>query len=284
MQTQRSRRAPSHLHHKSPSRTIIVAALLAWATGCMPLEGPTKYPIVLAAGWGDWRPFLGVEYFYNVRQYLEFRGFVMDEPHVSAVNSIAHRAQELKSAILTRFPSQKVNIIAHSMGGLDARYMITHLDMADHVASLTMISTPNRGTSICDVAVGLLPGLTEEIIDFLLNIIGLDWDGVTQLTMDYVRNEFNPSTPDSPEVSYFSYPANGLYLMNPLMLPSAALIFLFEGVNDGLCSVNSATWGLVLDTLDADHLDEIGQVLGVTEFDYLGFYLRHARFLKTNGF
>lgn len=62
------------------------------------------------------------------------------------------------------------------------------------------------------------------------------------------------------------------------------LIFLFEGVNDGLCSVASARWGLVLGVLNADHLDEIGQVLGVTEFDYLDFYLNHARFLKINGF
>ncbi len=263
---------------------IFTGCFLMVAAGCMPLDGPTRYPIVLAAGWGGWRPFLGVEYFYNVRQYLESRGFVVYEPHVSPINSIAHRAEELKAAILRQYPDQKVNIIAHSMGGLDSRYMISRLDMADHVASLTMISTPNQGASICDVAVGLLPGLTEDIIDFLLNIIGLDWDGVTQLTMNFVKNEFNPATPDSPEVSYFSYGGNGLFIMNPLMLASAPVIFLFEGVNDGLCSVASSRWGTVLGTLNADHLDEIGQVIGITEFDYRSFYLDHAKFLKANGF
>ena len=263
---------------------ILISWFLVMTAGCIPQEEPTKYPIVLAHGWGGWSSFLGYEYFYNVEQFLEARGFVVYSTAVSPVNSISLRAEELKEAILEEFPDGKVNIIAHSMGGLDSRYMIAHLGMADRIASLTMISTPNRGASICDVAMGLLPGVTEEIIDFLLNIIGLDWDGVTELTMDYVQNEFNPATPDHPDVSYFSYGGNGLFILSPLLIISAPVILLFEGVNDGLCSVASAQWGSYLGTLNADHLDEIGQVLGISEFDYLGFYLDHAVFLRTNGF
>lgn len=38
----------------------------------------------------------------------------------------------------------KVNIIAHSKGGLDSRYAISNLGAAPMVASLTTINTPHR--------------------------------------------------------------------------------------------------------------------------------------------
>jgi len=38
---------------------------------------------------------------------------------------------------------RKVHLFAHSMGGLDARHMITHLGMANRVRTLTTIGTPH---------------------------------------------------------------------------------------------------------------------------------------------
>ncbi len=263
---------------------VLIVASFAFQGGCPPQVGPTVNPIVLAHGFGGWNAFVAFEYFYKVKDYLQSAGFEVYASDVSPVNSIAARAQDLKEDILSRYPNRKVNIIAHSMGGLDARYMITHLDMADQVASVTTIATPHRGTSVADVAVGILPGSTEAITDFFLNIVGLDWDGVTELTMDYVRSEFNPSTPDHPDVSYFSYGGNSLPVLSPLLVVPAATILVLEGMNDGLVSVISAQWGSYLGTLNADHIDEIGQIAGITDFDFLGFYLDHAKFLKAHGF
>ena len=53
----------------------------------------------------------------------------------------------------------KVNIIAHSKGGLDARYAISKLGMAPYVASLTTMNTPHRGCRFVDYACGLPEGL-----------------------------------------------------------------------------------------------------------------------------
>ena len=62
---------------------------------------------------------------------------------------MAARAAELRAQIL-RWTDGPVNLVAHSMGGLDARYLITHLNMAEQVRSLTTVSTPHRGTYLVD--------------------------------------------------------------------------------------------------------------------------------------
>lgn len=50
-----------------------------------------------------------------------------------------------------------MNIIAHSKGGLDARYTITKKQMGHHVASLTTISTPHHGCNFVDVLIRIVP-------------------------------------------------------------------------------------------------------------------------------
>jgi len=277
--------------YRGPSGRAFLSALvfsvwlISFSSGCgPPYIGPTEHPIVMAHGMGGWSSFLGYEYFFDVEDYLEAAGLEVYSPAVSPINSIEVRAEELKAAIDERYPAGKVNIIGHSMGGMDSRHMITHLGMADRVASLTTIASPHHGTSICDIAVGLLPGVTEEIIDFLLNIVGLDWEGVRQITVAYIEEEFNPTTPDAPEVAYFSYGGNGSLILSPLLIVSYLALFPWEGPNDGLCSTYSANWGTYLGDIDADHLDEIGQIAGITEFDWKNFYLAHCAFLKGGGF
>jgi triacylglycerol lipase len=83
---------------------------------------------------------------------------------------------------------EKINIIAHSMGGLDARFFISHLqppDDPDHtwgtsgrIASLTTISTPHRGSFMADVGLKFLNGLT----DIHLPGLNLDQSLLTALT------------------------------------------------------------------------------------------------------
>src|SRR5207245_6473457 len=68
---------------------------------------------------------------------------------VTPTSVVVLRAAQFREQIL-RWTGEPVNLIAHSMGGLDARYMITHLGMAEHVRSLTTVSTPHRGTYLVD--------------------------------------------------------------------------------------------------------------------------------------
>ena len=64
---------------------------------------------------------------------------------------MAGNAAQLKEeidAILAETGAEKVNLIAHSKGGLDAKWMIEHLDMAEKVASLTTLCTPHQGSPV----------------------------------------------------------------------------------------------------------------------------------------
>ncbi len=52
---------------------------------------------------------------------------------------------------------EKVNIIAHSKGGLDSRAAIAHCGMAPYVATLTTINTPHRGCIFAEYLLGKVP-------------------------------------------------------------------------------------------------------------------------------
>lgn len=82
-------------------------------------------------------------------------------PTVPAADSVEVRGAKLKKAIeetLQHYPrGTRVHILAHSMGGLDARWVIVQDGMADKIASLTTIATPHRGTTLGDLAYAALP-------------------------------------------------------------------------------------------------------------------------------
>ncbi|HLA36910.1 MAG TPA: hypothetical protein VJZ02_00410, partial [Candidatus Brocadiales bacterium] len=106
----------------------------------------TNYPIILAPGvFGFNRK--TISYFLGITRYLNDMGFQTMHTK-TAVARVERRAMVLKHQIegyLKKTRASKVNIIAHSMGGLDARYMIAKLDMEDRVASLSTVVTPHRG-------------------------------------------------------------------------------------------------------------------------------------------
>lgn len=115
----------------------------------------TKYPILLVHGLGLKDCFL-MRSFGRIDRILRIQGYRVYTSRVDAVGSIESNAAQLKEEIqhiLTETGTEKVNIIAHSKGGLDAKYMILHLNMAGHVASLTTLCTPHKGSPI---ATGIL--------------------------------------------------------------------------------------------------------------------------------
>jgi triacylglycerol lipase len=74
--------------------------------------------------------------------------------NTDAWGSYESNAELLKATIdkiLDETGCEKVNIIAHSKGGIDSRYLIWRYDYGDKVASLTTISTPHHGAEIADL-------------------------------------------------------------------------------------------------------------------------------------
>ena len=55
-----------------------------------------------------------------------------------------------------------LHVIAHSMGGLDARYAIRNVpQVADRVKTLVTIGTPHRGSPVADAVVARTGPLLE---------------------------------------------------------------------------------------------------------------------------
>ncbi len=186
---------------------------------------PLRHPVVLAHGvLGFDKVQLGgarAEYFRGVAERLRELGAEVYPVKVSPSAGIAVRAEQLAAAVRS-IDAKKVNIIAHSMGGLDARYAISRLGLAAKVASLTTLGTPHRGTPIADLGTKL----SDRIgLGRMVGALGIPVEAFYDLTT--LRMEaFNREVPDHPKVVYGSFVAavkNRLPGCNPLLLPGPPL-------------------------------------------------------------
>ncbi|KAG0241626.1 hypothetical protein BGW41_005642 [Actinomortierella wolfii] len=125
------------------------------------------------------------------------------------------------------------------------------------VKSLTTLGTPHRGSSFADYVMSDLVGQSRlEWFWTALEAVGIDRGAALNLTTQYLRDEFNPRTPNDPNVLYFSYGASFQPGLFSRFRFSWRVIMDREGPNDGLVSVESAKWGTYIRTIEnADHLD-----------------------------
>ncbi|WP_428937592.1 esterase/lipase family protein [Fontivita pretiosa] len=251
-------------------------------------------PIVLQHGLFGFGQFelakLKLSYFRRIDDALLERGHPLIVSRVHPTGPIRLRAAQLKRTILQQIEArrieQRVVIIAHSMGGLDARYMVSRLGMASHVAAIVTVCTPHRGSPYADWC---LKNLGKRLGGLkVMNLLGLDVRAVSDLSVESCAR-FNECVPDHPDVRYYSISAaRPWHHVPPFLLHSHRLIYDREGDNDGLVSVASARWGQHLETWPADHLHVINKRL-VPEIknrtgDIVPYYLRALdRILVSDG-
>ncbi len=267
----------------------------------------TRYPIVFVHGFMGWDEILNVDYFYQVRRTLEQAGYEVYTPVVNPINSIEVRSRQLApqlDAIFAKTGAEKINIIAHSMGGMDARYLIAN-GYGSRVASLTTIGTPHHGTPVPSLIFRVL-GKGDNILykAFEYIVCGLIGKGKTKpseldlratlwnLSEDFMANWFNPRMVDDPNIYYQSYAGVSSITgwstgdrLDPLLLPFQPA-FHHGQRNDGLVPEESAKWGRFRGTVSADHINLIGQLLGNTSprYRHLAFYQKLADELVDMGF
>lgn len=261
----------------------------------------TKYPVILVHGIGyrDFLPFK--KYWGNIPRYLKKNGATVYVSNADALGSIEGNAVQLKKYILDLIEEngyEKVNIIAHSKGGLDSRYMISNLQMSDYVASLTTVSTPHRGSVWADLAIsavdyyGML-GFAEKCSYLWADILNdkqpEPMKAYYELTT-YEMAELNNLMPDADSVYYQSY---GSYIKKEYPRISLKykekLISEEYGKNDGVVPAISFRWtnfkGYAGEDSDfgISHYEIIG-FTNVTSFDENLFYKQIIIDLKSNGF
>lgn len=261
----------------------------------------THYPVVMVHGifFRDWQ-FLN--YWGRIPQALKKNGAHVYYGGQQSSRCIADSAAEIKAEILhvlDKTGAEKVNVIAHSKGGLDTRYAISCLGMDDKIASLTTINTPHRGCPFVDSLLDFFPdsfagfiaarynSVFKKLGDNAPDFLG----GVKDLTASSCK-VFNEQVKDSPKVYYQSTMSKMHSAMSagfPLNI-GYLLVKKYEGDNDGLVSVPSAVWGnyLGLSTAGKKGISH-GDMIDLTRknikgFDVSEFYVQIIAKLKDMGF
>lgn len=286
------------------------------------------YPIVFAHGFFGFEDFAGAgfaDYYWGVRDNLaEIGELDVYTPAVDPFNDSTTRGMQLLAAVeavIEETGAQKVNLIGHSQGGLDAR-VVAHM-RPELVASVTTVSTPHHGSPIADYAL-LIPG--GAVVDVLVQLFGGPlWGAIDNSTSLVASMEqfstagiavFNETYTDAPGVAYASiagrsdnelapsecasedappFLANWAGVGDPIDPLFAAAEAIVDGgilssiPNDGLVRVEDAKWGTFLGCIPADHIDEIGHLFGDgaggnNPFDHLVFYRNVVGYLRARGF
>lgn len=242
------------------------------------LPGPTErgppLPVILVHGlFGFDRigvPGARFDYFRGIAKHLEELGCHAHAVKLPMAASVPARAKELVAAIAA-LPYARIDLIAHSLGGLDARYALTHLGLASRVRSLVTVGTPHRGSPIADYVVKGPIGAARKLI----GAIGMPMEALEWLTTESLER-FNADVPDVPGVRYACV-VGGLHRIDsvvPLpLVPAHAYLRRVAGVNDGLVPVSSQYWGETLAEIEADHFAQIGWRVAMRHtFDAAGLY------------
>ena len=278
-----------------------------------------RYPLLMVHG-----VFFRDTHFFNywgrIPEALEKNGARIYYGNHHSATSVEDSGRELAERIrqiVRETGCEKVNLIAHSKGGLDCRYAIAMEGVAPYVASLTTINTPHKGCEFADYLLHVLPkslkeqaekayngamrAFGEESPDFLAAVENLTAQACGELNEQLAPFEANLYRDIA--VTDKNLPAAQIYRQSvgsrldhasggtfPLNF-SYHLAARFDGPNDGLVSEKSFQWGEDYtfltpagkngishgDMIDLNRIDPDG-------FDVREFYVQLVSDLKNKGY
>lgn len=260
----------------------------------------TNYPILLVHG-SNCRDYGLIDSWGRIPDVLRKNGAKVYFGQQDGWGTIEENAEFIKNRIfkiIKKTNCKKINIIAHSKGGLDCRYMLQMFHMSCYVASLTTIATPHHGSKGVDIYCRLPDFCKKAIaipVDFKCRLMGDKnpnfLKGFQQMSTSYC-SLFNQQIQDCPDTYYQStisimksFRSDFLYAVPYL------IIFLLEGKNDGLVSVQSAKWGNFRGVIQTkakrgiSHIDIVDyRKKTLSNFNVLQFYIHLVKDLKQRGF
>ena len=212
-----------------------------------------RYPVILVHGiivHDRWAP---IDFWGRIPDILRREGVKVYFGGTDAWGDYQSNAALLKETIdrvLEENQTTRVNIIAHSKGGIDSRYLIWHYGYGDKVASLTTIGSPHRGAEVADLVYSRRLTHTD-VSRRLLNLFGHIYGDknpdiyslLYQLTTEHMQ-EFNQLVILDEKVYFQSiYSSMLTSFEDPIFFFSHFYILNVKGENDGLVSEASAAWG-----------------------------------------
>lgn len=262
----------------------------------------TRYPILFVHG-VFFRDSRLLNYWGRIPSELKKNGAEVYYGEQQSALSVQDSSRELAKKIeeiVTTTGCGKVNIIAHSKGGLDARYAISEYGCDKYVASLTTINTPHHGCLFAEYLLGAAP---ERFVSFVENTYNKTFYALGDNSPDFmsaVKNltnsfceEFNRQIPDSPDVMYQSFGSKATNRRSgrfPLNV-SYPIVKKYDGDNDGLVALASMEWGESFTAVypksrrgitHADMIDLNRE--DIKGFDVREFYVQIVNELRKKGF
>lgn len=234
----------------------------------------TKYPVLLIHG-VFFRDSKLINYWGRVPKYLEALGAEIYFGEHSSAASVAESGREIAKkikAIVQDTGCEKINIIAHSKGGLDARYAAACTDAKEYIASVTTVNTPHRGCAFADYLLSEIPTHIQQSVAKKYNHAAQKFGdsnpdflaAVKDLTASACEQR-NQELPDVPEIFYQSTGSkinkatSGKFPLNV----TYHFVKKFDGENDGLVSVASMRWG------EAFHFAAVPKGRGISHADMI---------------
>jgi triacylglycerol lipase len=260
------------------------------------------YPVIICHGFLGYRNMLLWSMFGGADDALHKSGIPALRTIAHPTASIETRANEINNQIMEAYgEDQPVHIIAHSMGGLDARYIASPagLNQGHRICSITTLSTPHHGSNLANtipfvmryafmagawvIKIFLVPGESKDLFS---KVADNDWEGYLQLSSTYLQYQFNSKIIDHPNVKYVSYgaainPFNQTWTGKCRKFVSSTILK-NDGINDGMVGIESAAWGECRGTIFANH----GEIVGLKVipwqqscFDHIAFILEVVKTL-----
>lgn len=214
----------------------------------------TQYPILMVHG-VFFRDFRYLNYWGRIPGELEKNGATVFYGNHQSAAGVPESGREIADRIeqiCRETGCEKVNIIAHSKGGLDSRYAIAMLGASERVASLTTINTPHRGCEFADYLLSKIPAKQQEMVakayNTALHKLGDPNPNFLAAVYDLTAArcaQMNEEVKDAEGVYYQSIGSKlnkatgGRFPLNF----SYQLVNYFDGANDGLVGEQSFPWG-----------------------------------------
>lgn len=265
----------------------------------------TKYPILMVHG-VFFRDFKYFNYWGRVPAELQKNGATIFYGNHESASSVVDSSKQLAARIKEIVESsgcEKVNIIAHSKGGLDIKTAVATQGIANYVASITTINTPHQG---CEFAEYLLNKAPAGLKDKVAGAYNAALHKVGDKNPDFIAAVTDLTASRCKEIwdytSRFDYKGAGIYTQSvgsrmkkatsgafPLNM-SYHLVGHFDGPNDGLVGEPSFHWGENYTFLEnkkkrgISHGDMIDlNRENISGFDVREFYVQLVAGLKKRG-
>lgn len=262
----------------------------------------TRYPILLVHGvfFRDRKFF---NYWGRIPKELQINGAKIYYGHHQSASAVANSAEEIAARIkkiIFETGCEKINIIAHSKGGLDCRYAIEHLGVGKYIASLTTVNTPHRGCEFAEYLLNELPPDIVSKIEAFYNRMSKRFGdhapdfiaAVKDLTAaECIKRDTEMPLPKGIFCQSVGSVMNGAGGGRFPMNFSYVLVKHFNGANDGLVSEDSFEWGEKYTLLTTEgergisHCDIIDMNREDFDgFDVRDFYINLVSDLRCRGF